>query len=429
MKLFGSNCKVLKIHIFVKMFVFLFICIGGYVFLTPTIFSQSACASITSVQASNNKITVKAPFKCNVQVSPQFAESETIACGIRINGEFPADICPSDEFFGGWQGNTAQFNCVYPYDFIEKNSTLELVAFDFREACGPGTGKAVALDATALPVKQLPDSQTPSPSKDTPSPTPLPKSLALNILRLFFNFSNKPGQSTPQQPVNSPSLTPKPAQPSIIPSQSTSPSPHQSFLPSRTYPGALSALVQPCVNNKNIYEQAEIITGVPWYVLAGIHYREGSCGANKSLVSGRVLGTNEPDIYGNCSSQYSGNGIPVPLPGGGCGFYTLLDTAIYAANHLKGKIGKNPSTFPELTMALSRYNGGGNSNCGKTPYANCPRAHYGEDDTYVMNKFDQSHTPMYIVYCADYTLCNPPVQDSRPGTATAANILFINSIQ
>ncbi len=417
MKLFGSNFNQLIIS---------FICLWSFFALfTTSVHSQNSCAAITSVQASNTRILAKTPFKCNVQVAPEFAESETIACGIRMNGEFPADMCPSDEFFGGWQGNTAQFNCAYPYDSIEKNTIVELVSFDFRENCGPGTGKAVRLDTSALPVKQPTVSQSPPPGS-TLTPTPPPKSLALNILRLFFNFSNKPSQNTPEYPQASPQPTQNPTQPSRTVSL---PSNAGSLLPTRTYTVAQSALVQPCLNNTSVYQQAETITGVPWYILAGIHYREGSCGSNKSLVSGRVLGTNEPDILGNCSSQYAGSGIPVPLPGGGCGFYTLLDTAIYAANHLKGKIGKNPATFPELTMALSRYNGGGNSNCGKTPYTNCPKAFYGEDDTYVMNKFDQSHTPMYIVYCADYTLCNPPVQDTRPGTATAANILFINSVQ
>lgn len=189
-----------------------------------------------------------------------------------------------------------------------------------------------------------------------------------------------------------------------------------------SYPENLNSMISKCLTFRSTYEQAGAQTGVPWQVLAGIHFREGSCGSGVSLVSGRPIGGLEPDVpRGSCSSQQRGPGIPIPVAGG-CGFPTFLDTAIYAGNHLKGKIGKTPQTFAELTMALSRYNGGGNSNCGKTPYQSCPKLHYGEDDTYVMNLFDARHTPMYIVYCADYTLCNPAVKDSRPGTATAARI-------
>lgn len=181
-----------------------------------------------------------------------------------------------------------------------------------------------------------------------------------------------------------------------------------------------------CLSNKSTYQQASSATGVPWQVLAGIHHREGSCGTNKSLVSGRTIGVVEPDVPSStCSSQRIETGKPIPV-GNGCGFASLLDSAIYAGNHLKGKIGsKVPETSEELIKALSRYNGGGNANCGKTPYANCPKKFYGEDDSYVMNLFDEKHTPMYVVYCADFTLCNPPRKDSRPGVATAIRFISI----
>ena len=183
--------------------------------------------------------------------------------------------------------------------------------------------------------------------------------------------------------------------------------------------------INPCLANRSIYESASSHTGMPWEILAAIHYIEGGCGANKSLASGRIIGTNEPDIMrgGGCEKN-AGPGLPTPLPGNkGCGFLTLLDSAIFAADHLRGKIGKIPSNFQELVMALSWYNGGGNSNCGKTPYANCPKLFNGEDDPYALSMFDEKHAAMYLVYCADLTRCNPPRLFTRPGVVTVIRLL------
>lgn len=181
------------------------------------------------------------------------------------------------------------------------------------------------------------------------------------------------------------------------------------------------------------YQTAERATGVPWQLLAGIHYQEGSLNPNNSLVSGRPIGGNEPDIErgGGCSSTYV-EGEPIALPGGGCGFRTFTDSVIYAANHFKSKNGGTvPASFEDLAKSLSYYNGGGNANCGKTPYAFCPHRFIGDDDTYVMNFFDKNHVPMYRVYCLDFTLCNPPYQDQRPGVASVIMGLnrFYNTTQ
>ena len=183
--------------------------------------------------------------------------------------------------------------------------------------------------------------------------------------------------------------------------------------------------VRSCLTNESVYKSASAQSGIPWEILVAIHYNEGSCGQNKSLVSGRLIGTNEPDIVrgGGCSSGRSGPGIPIPLATGGCGFNTLLDSAIYAGNHLKGKIGKIPSNFQELAKAFSRYSGGGNSNCGSTPYTYCPELFEGEDDAYVINMFDQKHETMYLVYCADLTKCNPARIHLRPGVATIIRLV------
>ena len=226
----------------------------------------------------------------------------------------------------------------------------------------------------------------------------------------------------------------------VIPTPTSSPLvinlPLNNLLPNPLTPLSPKALsfknsIATCLTNRSTYDTASTQTGMPWEILAAIHYIEGGCGANKSLVSGRTIGVNEPDLAtsGGCTGTIVGPGVPIPLPGGGCGFSSLLDTAIYAALHLKGKVGgKNPSNFQELAMAFSRYNGGwyegqGNSNCGKTPYVSCPRLFFGEDNAYVMNMFDERHETMYLVYCADNTLCSPPRLFSRPGTATVIRLL------
>lgn len=184
------------------------------------------------------------------------------------------------------------------------------------------------------------------------------------------------------------------------------------------------ASIRACLTNRTTYMQVAGQTGVAWEIVAGIHYVEGGCVANKSCVSGRVIGTNEPDVHGNCSSSNSGLGRPNPLPGGGCGFTDLLDSCIYGAEHLKGKIGGVPHTLADFAKALGRYNGTGNANCGRTPYGYCPPSFEGDDHIHPMSKLDAKHNRMYLVYCADYTMCNPPVIFNRTGVITVANILI-----
>ena len=240
-----------------------------------------------------------------------------------------------------------------------------------------------------------------------------------------INPTQQPSQPTPTPDIdNNSNLLPTVAYPSIT----YFPQPDPNNILNNTglnYPSAMIANVQKCLQNRGIYQAASAQTGVPWQVLAGIHYTEGSCDPNKSLVSGRQLGVDEPDLNGNCSSQYAGVGKPKALPGGGCGFDNLLDTAVYAGNHLKGKISKVPETHEELVYSLAGYNGWGNTNCGRTPYQFCPPLFKGEDHTYVFNKNpDGRHETMYIVYCADRKTCRelgrePPVHQQY-GVLTVA---------
>ncbi len=186
--------------------------------------------------------------------------------------------------------------------------------------------------------------------------------------------------------------------------------------------GEKTAALDAISANRAVYERVAAATGVPWQVFAGIHYREGNADPQHSIVSGRIIGANEPDVTEGPGCSVSApigaeDGQP-EVSGSQCVFSSLADSGIYAGNLLKRKVPGDINNFESLVEALSNYNGGGNSNCDKTPYKGCPRHFYGEDDTYVMNLFDNRHVPMYVVYCGDGTKCNPPVEDGRPGTAT-----------
>lgn len=177
------------------------------------------------------------------------------------------------------------------------------------------------------------------------------------------------------------------------------------------------------------YKQASEQTGIPWQLLAGIHFVEkaNGPGPDTSLVSGRIIGQVEPDISpAKCASGQSGPGIPIPI-GGGCGFSSQTDSMIYAAKHLAEKIGKTPSTFQEAVTALSRYNGTGNRNCDRgLPYEPCPPRFDGDDDPYAMADFDETHsnTKMYVIYCFDGLRCNPPKIFGRPGVMGVVRALI-----
>lgn len=191
------------------------------------------------------------------------------------------------------------------------------------------------------------------------------------------------------------------------------------------------------------YAVAEQKTGVPCEVLAGIHFKEGSNKPDQDLQSGAPLGGR-----------------------------SLEESAIQAAEELKGKAGGDITTMNQLIKALSYYNGGGNSNCqaggssacaptdrcGQTvactvdvtackcaggpqagscrancssgfayplSYNYCPPASTGYDDPYVTNLWKSPvHDKMYILYMYDCTQTRPYL-DSRPGTLTVAIELFL----
>ncbi|MEK7155013.1 MAG: hypothetical protein AAB697_02700, partial [Patescibacteria group bacterium] len=207
------------------------------------------------------------------------------------------------------------------------------------------------------------------------------------------------------------------------------PSPAPQSHPKGVNQFGLTILPRLTMQMSKIYGTAEKATGVPCEILAGIHWIEASNRPDGSLVSGRPIGGPEPDVS-FCDNQRGVPGKPFTLPGGGCGFASLLDTAIYAGNHLKGKVGGNLSNYQSAITALSRYNGGGNANCqppykagdGKTyklSYSSCPRLFEGEDDPYATNWLDLRHDKMSLIFCADHTRC-PPKPFLRDGSFTVA---------
>ncbi|MCA9308250.1 hypothetical protein KC980_01945, partial [candidate division WWE3 bacterium] len=156
-----------------------------------------------------------------------------------------------------------------------------------------------------------------------------------------------------------------------------------------------------------VYATAAQQYGVPCELLVGIHIREGGGDPRKSVISGRLLGTPEPDQ-------------------GGKVYTTLLASALDAARVLNEKAkyfaGGSIRDFSSMVTAVSKYNGGGNSNCGRgCPTFNgpCPPPS-GVDDIYPMSKIDAAHDRMCLIYCADGSLCSTPVPWNNPGVLPIA---------
>lgn len=68
--------------------------------------------------------------------------------------------------------------------------------------------------------------------------------------------------------------------------------------------------------NKDVYLEIERQTGVPWQIMAAIHFREGGNDPNKSMMAGEAIGSVNPD-----QKRVVGK--------------TLLENGIHAATHLK----------------------------------------------------------------------------------------------
>ncbi|MDD5551565.1 MAG: M15 family metallopeptidase [Candidatus Pacebacteria bacterium] len=163
--------------------------------------------------------------------------------------------------------------------------------------------------------------------------------------------------------------------------------------------------------NKPIYQEAAKQVGIPWQMLAAVHFREGGCSPEKSPVSGEKLGTKNPD--------------------NGTVYTTLEEATLAAANFLKNKaksvykmeLNENPND-DAIGYAFLAYNRGymyrdgldknGNSCPGQpknTPYDKSP---------YVVNLLDGQHQNMTWNGCIDSGMTHA---DSNIGAMTIYKLL------
>jgi hypothetical protein len=160
---------------------------------------------------------------------------------------------------------------------------------------------------------------------------------------------------------------------------------------------------------EEVYSQVSESSGVPCEILAAHHFEE----ASQFFTEG-----------GDPTKHSVANGQPLNDIG-----QTLIESAILAATEVSNRSYYEKNT-EGLFAAMTRFNGGGNANCqlglgSSVPYGGCPRLFEGEDDPYVTNMLDAKHSGMYLVYCDDFTLCNPPSPygERRPGAFAAALVV------
>ncbi len=190
-----------------------------------------------------------------------------------------------------------------------------------------------------------------------------------------------------------------------------------------------------------IYKEVADQSDLPWEVIAALHNVEtgGSFNPRGSLVSGRVIGEIEPDVGNICTTQSAGKAkFTIPI-GSGCGFSSLLNSALYAAEHFKEKMSyaKNiarsgAGEFELISAAFALYNGPGNTQCiGNTPkpetgglYTGCGPKFLFDDHLYPFACFDERHATMYVIYCEDGRKCTSPTPYQNIGAMT-----FIKALQ
>ena len=163
--------------------------------------------------------------------------------------------------------------------------------------------------------------------------------------------------------------------------------------------------------NKPLYESVAKEAGIPWQMLASVHYREANCDPNKSSVSGEDLGTVNAD-----TGQV----------------YTTLEQSLKAsAEKLKSllkavyglEINENPNdetlgwSFLSYNRGFMYKNGIGCANDKCTETKPCPgqEGTYYDKSPYVVNFIDKDHRNMHWNGCIDHDFTNA---DSRPGALT-----------
>lgn len=451
-------------------------------FIPSSVSAQVACAKIISIQTQGT-IEMDKQFQCLVTTDQP--NSPNIACGIRIGdlNQWPTNYCPSDSSFGGWNGSTATFNCIIPQrNDINSNTKAEIVAYDFRNTadgdlitCGPQTGKTLSIkinssgqNTTPAPsggvsqapgVSLTPGGTTPRPTQSGPvtGDSDLNRCVGFDVYAMAERVRKTSGSDELAEKViarfrevcagnGSSSQNPYPSisggpNVTVVPGQGGTntgfpPSLVEYFSSTKVTTEAMQYIgdATKCAQNMPMYIQAARQGGLPENlaaVLAGIHYIEGSCNLNQSLRNGYQIGQIDTQGGLKCTSQDRGPGIPIPI-GGGCGFATVLDSAIWAARHFVGKNGV-PQSLQQLVYAYGLYNGTGNNACSgdyvyyvSDKYTWCPEKFKGEAHPYGMNYMgalfsEYKDYKWYVLFCYDGKLCPKPLKEyTKPNAAMIA---------
>ncbi len=165
--------------------------------------------------------------------------------------------------------------------------------------------------------------------------------------------------------------------------------------------------------NKPIYENAAKSVGIPWQMIAAVHFREAGCDPTRSTVSGEKLGTRNPDD--------------------GQTYYTLEQAAKRTAEKLKSLVKAvygfdlNESPTDDVLgyafLAYNRgymYRNGLNANGRPCPNQNEARNTPYDKSPYVVNFIDENHQNMNWNGCIDSGMTH---KDSNLGALAVYKIL------
>jgi len=196
--------------------------------------AEAGCAEILDIRINVNEISSGKPYSCEVQVDSGSSGSRTIACGVSFNGGYPMDFCPSDQFFQGWSGSTARFNCIFPNTRIAgETDTVEMVGWDFDSGCDVANGKRKRVTLVRVDTESPDPEGTPSGRKEDennqtedPDTVENQQSAARKLLRSmknmfapFYPENEREDRDIPAEsgtlfdPTRSPQATSAPAEP------------------------------------------------------------------------------------------------------------------------------------------------------------------------------------------------------------------------
>ncbi|BAZ39399.1 hypothetical protein NIES4101_53520 [Calothrix sp. NIES-4101] len=171
---------------------------------------------------------------------------------------------------------------------------------------------------------------------------------------------------------------------------------------------------QTAVKNRSRYEQVQKATGVPWYVIAAIHFRECSYRFDQNIANG--------DPLTRRTTRVPAGRIPnVPPP------YTFEQAAIDALQKDSRFSGTNWGDIIDVMWRLESYNGFGYLNKGRpSPYLLAGTQHYDSgmyvrDGVYSAGTKDPRIGVMAIIYyclkAGGSTQTMAPVQQPTPQQA------------